>query len=259
MDEEYYDMNAILFDENNLLHNYFIMLRMCGLVSCSERYMEARLMHIARAINLMSKNIVEVFKKLRASTEQPIVDNCGNIKIEEFLNVFCKGIQILQQDEINHQCSKNITEDINHEAPFKMFFRSLLGVNYQCSDTEVEKGIRRIDLKIDDVNKLPHRLIIEFKGWWNKDKNDVVEQCLGYLTDFENSAVIFIINHLQSTVVKKYKEKIVTQNESYVQNSWGEVNDKNTEFRYYKSKHVTNEQIKTLYHFIVSPKIYCRT
>lgn len=254
VDEDFYEMDTILFDKSSLLYKYFKELRRCGLISCSERFIEVRLMHIAKAINLMSNNTVSVFKKLRASTKQTI----NNISsIEEFLNTFCKGILILQQDEKNQKCSENIVENIKHEAPFQIFFRSLLSVNYECSDNEVEKGSKRIDLKIEDSNKLPHRIIIEFKGWWNRDKYDVVEQCLGYLTEFEDNAVIFMVNHLESSIERKYKEKVVLKTKSYIQDSWFELKYKQTGYMFFKSEHTFNKRTKTLYHFIVSPKIYC--
>ncbi len=255
VDENFYDMGTILFDESSILNKYFRELRKCGFVSCPERFLECRLMHIAKAVNLMSNNIVCVFKKLRASTKQTV----NNVSaIEEFLNSFCKGILILQQDEKNQKCSENIVENINHEAPFQIFFRSLFRVNYECSDNEVEKGNKRIDLKLEDSNKLPHRIIIEFKGWWNRDKYDVVEQCLSYMTDFENNAVVFMINHLESNINKKYKEKVVLKSKSYTVDSWAEIKYKQTGYTYFKSQHVINDRTKTLYHFIVSPKIYCK-
>lgn len=255
VDEAFYEMDRILFDKSSLLYKYFKELRNCGFVSCSEKYLECRLIHIAKAINLMTNNVVSTFKKLRASTK-PMVSNTS--AIEEFLYTFCKGILILQQDERKQKCSENIVENIRLEAPFQIFFRSLFGVNYECCDNEVEKGNKRIDLKLEDSEKLPHRIIIEFKGWWNRDKYNVVEQCLSYMTDFEDNAVIFMINHLDSCIERKYKERVVLQRESYIIESWTEIPYKQTDYMFFKSKHTFNNRIKTLYHFIVSPKIYCK-
>ncbi len=255
VDETFYDMDTILFDKNSLLHEYFQDLRICGFISYSEIFIECRLMHIAKSVNLISKSIVNVFKKMRASTHQTITSNSA---IDGLLNTICKGISILQQDEKKHKCSENIVKGINLESPFQIFFRSLLSINYECADNEVEKANRRIDLKLEDSNKLPHRIIVEFKGWWNKDKYSVIEQCLGYVTDFEENAIVFMVNHLEKTIDKKYKEKVVMNSYSYKKDSWTEVKYKETGYTYFKSEHLDNDKTKTIYHFIVSPKIYCK-
>lgn len=257
VNETFYDIDTVLFDNKSVLFQYFKELRNCGLLNSSESFVEVRLMQIAKAVNRMSDSIVKLFKKLRASTKQSVIPIEKTGSNEMFLNTICRGVEILQQSEMRQECSRNIVKNINLEAPFQVFFHSLLKINYQSADLEVEKGPRKIDLKIEDSKKLPHRMIMEFKGWWNNDKNEVIKQCLGYLTDFEESAVIIMINNLKSGIEKKYKEKIILTNKTYVSNSLTEKKYKSTMFNYFKSEHTVNEKTKTIYHFIISPKIYC--
>ena len=111
----------------------------------------------------------------------------------------------------------------------------------------------RVDLKVS--HPAIDNKIIEFKGWWNSDKDEVVNQLIGYLTDFENDGYVFIINHTKNNITEKYKEKVISSEMKFIDASWEEVRFKDTGYLYYKSKHNFWDQVKTLYHFIFS--VYC--
>lgn len=111
------------------------------------------------------------------------------------------------------------------------------------------KGNGRIDLKIVDA-KIGKK-IIEFKGWWNKDKYDIAEQVTGYLTDFEKVGYVLMVNHLKTTDITGAYQKIIESTKTgYVAGSFKEPKHPNTHFTYFVSEHKFGNRSKTLYHLI---------
>ena len=116
------------------------------------------------------------------------------------------------------------------------------------AEPEPEKGNGRIDLKVTH-NTISNK-VIEFKGWWNNDKNEIVIQVCSYLTEFEGDAYIFMINHTKTDITDRYKEIICSEEMKYVRNSWEEVPHKPSDYFYFKSKHDISRKGKNVYHFI---------
>jgi hypothetical protein len=179
----------------------------------------------------------------------------SKLQIEEctqptFLDYFINGIKELQSQGINQECIRNITDKKYLESPFRYFFKSILSSIYESVEAEPEKSNGRIDLKIQD-KKLNSSVIIEFKGWWNKDKYNITQQTLGYLTDFEKEGFVFMINHnKKKNIDEEYKSKIIVPQSHYIENSWKEIKYKETDFTFYISEHRFNKKIKILNHFI---------
>lgn len=80
VDEKYYSLNSILFDEQNDLHNYFKDLRQCGLLQQEEFYIEGRLSWIAREINIICKDVVKLFKGFQAATIPTLSNDKNNVE-----------------------------------------------------------------------------------------------------------------------------------------------------------------------------------
>lgn len=181
----------------------------------------------------------------------PINENVISKNLDfDFLTDFIKGIKNLHEQDIHAPCIAGIKNKIKKlESPFRYFFQNWFTAKGYTAIPEPEKGNGRIDLKV--VHDSIGDKIIEFKGWWNKDKNKIITQLYGYLTDFEEDGYIFLINDTKNSIVEKYKKKILTTEMNYVDNTWEEIGFQSTGYKYYKSKHKFTKT-KTVYHFIFS-------
>jgi len=167
-----------------------------------------------------------------------------------FIDYLIRGIQELQNQGENQSCIKNIKENRLLESPFRYYFKAILAQNFNSVEAEPEKGNGRIDLKVQDT-RFSSPKIIEFKGWWNKDKYNIADQILGYLTDFEVDGYIILINHLKNKIIKdEYQRFISSPKTNYIDNTWKTEQYRGTNYSYYTSKHLIGENEKLLYHFI---------
>jgi hypothetical protein len=208
------------------------------------------------ALLLSWKSVIKYYSDQLEPTEKENANTdteniaLNNVKI--FIDDFIEGIKYLQQNDSNEQCIMNIRENKpDKETSFRYSFKKFFDA--RCKHAiiipEPEKGKTRIDLKI--IHKELGEKIIEFKGWWNHKKEDVASQICGYLTDFEKDGYIFMINDLkQKDITKEYKEIILSEKSNYIQESWIVHNYKNTDFKYFESKHKFSTKEKIIYHFI---------
>jgi hypothetical protein len=200
---------------------------------------------------LYISNAIEKAKSLILMENDIIADENKNNKNIELIESIVKGIKELQSQDVNAECIKIVKrENRNLEAPFRNWFKTFFASKYDYVNAEPEKGNGRIDLKIED-SKLG-TVIIEFKGWWNNDKKQVISQISSYLTDFESEGFIIIINNKHSDINDEYFKLIKSETTHYLENSYEEVLYKNTEYRYFKSRHKDGIRTKTLYHFILN-------
>lgn len=168
----------------------------------------------------------------------------------DFISDFIGGIQKLQIQDVSAECIRKLKqENKKDESLFRFWFDVWFDAKGYSTTPESLKGNGRIDLKV--THQLISNKVIEFKGWWNADKEDVVDQLHGYLTDFEGDGYVFMINNTKGNIVEKYKDIIVNQNMKYINNSWEEIPFLPSAFKYYKSKHDFG-YVKTVYHFIFS-------
>lgn len=181
--------------------------------------------------------------------ENTIKTNSNNDN--EFIDLILKGIKELQTQDQKAECIKVIkTESKKLEAPFCIWFKTFFSGKYTTVNAEPEKGNGRIDLKIEDLSI--GTKIIEFKGWWNPDKKQVVSQILSYLTDFETDGYIVIINNNQKKIDDDYFDLIKSESVKYVENSFEEIDVPGTGYKYFISNHSDRIRTKRLYHFILN-------
>ena len=116
------------------------------------------------------------------------------------------------------------------------------------TDAESFKGNGRIDLKVFHAsigNK-----IIEFKGWWNNDKKEIVKQLCSYLTEFESDGRVFMSNHTKNNIIEEYRKIIMSAEMQFISDSWQKIVVEPTGYSYFISKHGFSNEGKILYHFI---------
>ena len=190
---------------------------------------------------------IDTIKELASNFMQEDVVNKLSA-IPDFLKDFISGIRELQFLDINAECIRKLKIDKKKdESLFRNFFLTWFKAKEYAAVPELEKGNGRIDLKV--THSLLNDKIIEFKGWWNPDKNEIVQQLYKYLTDFEEDGYIFMINNTSNDISEKYKQMIVKAEMNYIPGSWEEITFKPTSFIYYKSKH-SFIRTKIVYHFI---------
>jgi len=198
---------------------------------------------------LVIGNAIEKAQKLISQENNKYTEK-SNLN-SEFIESIIKCIRILQTQDLKVDCMRQIkVEKKNYEAPFRDFFHSQFSFKYNHVNAEPEKGNGRIYLKIEDLNL--GTKIIEFKGWWNNDKKQVVSQIINYLTDFETEGYIVIINNKQKEVDKDYFALIKSESVKYIENSYEELTYSNTGYKYFISNHSDGIRTKKLYHFILN-------
>jgi len=171
---------------------------------------------------------------------------------KNFISILLKATRELQEQDLKAQCIQLIKkEGKKDESSFRYWYKTYLSAIYDHINAEPVKGNGRIDLKIND-EKIGEK-IIEFKGWWNNDKNQVVNQISSYLTDFANDGNIILINHTKSKDIKGEYLDIVQSNEmNYVQGSYTEKTFEKTDFKYFHTEHNDGIRTKILTHIILN-------
>lgn len=198
---------------------------------------------------VMFKSIFQVIERYSEFTEYfETKDN----KIVDFVDVLINGIRELQVQDVKCEGVRNIKQHgKNREEPFRDWFKTYLKGKYFSANAESIKGNGRIDLKIEEVQI--GTKIIEFKGWWNRDKNMLPKQIMGYLTDFEDSGFIFMINNCkEKRIDEEYLELMKRTEMGYIPKSFEEKYFQSTGYKYYLTKHTDNIRTKTLYHLIIN-------
>jgi hypothetical protein len=195
------------------------------------------------------RNIIqEKIKNLNEKYLPISLDNSDN-NIENLVTLLIKGINKLQENSDRESFIKDLKSGKKKdESGFRNWFETYFtGAEFEAVP-EALKGNGRIDLKLKSKN---NEYKIEFKGWWNNDKTQIVEQIYGYLTDFNENGIIFIINHLkEKDILDEYEKIVVSDKMCYMPETWQDIKFQNTNFIYYKSKHLFGINPKTIYHFI---------
>jgi hypothetical protein len=170
---------------------------------------------------------------------------------KDFVSDFLKGIHELQKDGVLQSFIKSIKDKKEKvESPFSIWFKNWFKAADYYTEVEALKGNGRIDLRVSHVsigNK-----IVEFKGWWNGKKNNIVTQLNSYITESENEGYIFLIDDSKNGVVPKYKAIITNASTGYLNDSWHYRTYNKTNYKVYLSNHFIKGDEKTLYHFIFS-------
>lgn len=166
-------------------------------------------------------------------------------KVDIFIKDLIKGIAYLQE-ELDLKDLQKIFIKKKSESLFRDNLSFILkGAGYKTI-SESKKGANKIDLKICknlDTYK------IEFKGWWNNDKKEIVSQINQYLTDFDEYGFIFMINDKQKRIKEEYFQLIKSESSDYVEKSLKPITVDN--FKFYRSTHYFGDNAeKELFHFI---------
>ena len=168
---------------------------------------------------------------------------------KNFINDMVKGIQLMQEEEIK----EILAGDGRREDPYRnwvwSWFRKL---EYQA-ERETLKGTGHIDLKV--IHPSIGTKVIEFKGWWNDKRKEVIQQTCKYLTEFEEEAFTFIINHSGNSIIEEYKSIVENADTGIVGELTEVVSEPNKNYKYYRSTHNYNGSSKVIYHFIFPGKV----
>lgn len=161
------------------------------------------------------------------------------------------GIRKLLQDDINAQCIAELKKKNRREHLFRDWFSTWFYARRYETNSEPIKGKGHIDLRLthSDVGLK----IIEFKGWWNQDKKQIIHQLYKYLTQFEGDAYIVMINYTHRNIITSYKKLITTRENGYIPRSWKQIKYRRTSFTYFRTLHNLGPHSKNVYHFIISP------
>jgi hypothetical protein len=165
-----------------------------------------------------------------------------------FLADFINGIKELQEAGSTAECIKIHRNKARNEGSFRDWFRTWFRAKGYFAEAEPVKDEGRIDLKV--VHRLINNKIIEFKGWWNSDKKEIIQQICKYLTEFEQDGYVFIVNHTKTNIKGSYERLVTTSELGYITGSWREIQHENSSYTYYASEHNTLQGKKTIYHFI---------
>jgi len=139
------------------------------------------------------------------------------------------------------------------ETDFRDDFKRLMEMRYENTNAECKYGDGLSDIRIQKANSQLESIIFEFKIWGRNDYLDVVAQTRKYVTSFENCAIIIMINPKRKTLDREYPEKIILDQESYIN---GTLETKpfmrNSNMDHYSSEHKTEtgKSIK-IFHFIL--------
>lgn len=197
----------------------------------------------------LAKYYIDTVKKL-ANDVIEIEKNSSKLRAFDFIKDFTNSIHLLQNQDVNAECIRKLKEDDRKdESAFRYWFQMAFIMAGYSAEPEPEKGNGRIDLKVSHPSMA--NKIIEFKGWWNNDKNNVVNQLRSYLTDFEQEGYVFMISNKKIAIEDDYKKLITAGEMKYIQGTWSEIIIEPSGYTYYRSEHNFTRK-KTVFHFILS-------
>ena|GEM_PF-1910968 len=165
-----------------------------------------------------------------------------------FVHDFVEGIKALQEQDDNAECIRIHRAGKTDEASFRNWFIPWFKARGYTVEGEPEKGKGYIDLKA--VHPATGSKIVEFKGWWNSDKGQVIAQVCKYLTEFEGDGYIFIINNTKASIRDRYQALIQSPDLNYIDGSWRSIRHGSSAYEYYVSEHSTLHGKKQVHHFV---------
>jgi len=196
----------------------------------------------------LSKYYIDTMKEI--ATHFIVEKNESFEPIPNFIDDLVGGIKQLQNQGKRAECiRKMVDENKRDEGGFRDFFQVILEAKGYTTEAEPQTSVWKIDLKVMHP-KLTTK-IVEFKGWWNDDKKNIINQLHRYLTEFDDEGYVFIINHTSRNIIDKFKDIVCNVKMNYVADSWEEIRYRNSGFSYYQSKHQST-RLKIIYHFIFS-------
>ena len=170
--ESDFEIDAMLFDGDNRLHKCFLELLKCGFISEEEKdYILTHLYHLADATNYVCGSIVDLFKKLRASSietakesesateqaSQPIGTKSSKVQLATIMEIL-KAINVDKSNTdltkiiriaafITGKSYKKLYKDANNRITFDKSF-------HKNEIDEINKLFQDANLDISiDINK----------------------------------------------------------------------------------------------------------
>lgn len=117
---------------------------------------------------------------------------------------------------------------------------------------ESKRGAGRSDIIISvEEGTLKERVIGEFKVWGRNNHEEVIDQLLGYMSNFEDFGFVFMVNKNKTSIADQYKQ-IIQASKDYLPNTMREqpLLKLKDVFKHYSSQHNLNGRIRHIYHFI---------
>lgn len=159
-----------------------------------------------------------------------------------------RTIELMQKNEptfIKEYKSKKTTQLL--EADFRNIIYYKFGsIQDFTISAEALSRVGRTDLQLES-NKFGTKTF-EFKIWGSNDYKDVVKQIYEYLTDFEDSGFIFMVNKNKKSIDDDYIKNLKSNDMGYISNSLQKKEMNN--YNIFISKHKIHVKEKTIYHFI---------
>lgn len=194
------------------------------------------------------ENIKDNAKKVVEKNAVRKNDKNGNLKSKNFISDFLLGIKKLQKVGTRKSFIKSIKNNgKKEEAPFRDWFDEWFDAKGYTTEVEPPKDDGRLDLRISHVTLADK--IIEFKGWWNPKKKQILPQVHKYLTEFEKEGYIFMVNSNKGAIANKY-DQVVSSPKMKMTKKFERIDIPDSDYCYYKSIHKIGGKEKIIYHFI---------
>jgi hypothetical protein len=171
---------------------------------------------------------------------------------KDFINDMLLGINHYNETDYTGW-KKPIKEKPENEWPYRDWFNNWFGARDYAVHRESLKGAGHIDLKIGHASIGTRK--VEFKGWWNSEKKNLVGQIFGYLTRFDGTGYLVIINTTKGNIDATYKAMISDQVKEPDTIKWFDEKFPLSSYKYYRTRHTINGHDKELYHFIIDGPI----
>jgi hypothetical protein len=143
------------------------------------------------------------------------------------------------------------------EQHFRGDFERAVGLLAKAVSAEARHVRGRTDLTVSVGEKAHDILIAELKVWGRNDYKDVVLQLVGYITEFQSTAVVFMVNENAAPLRYRYARTVIFDSASYIHGSFRERPIAPTSFfEHYYSRHVTPSGGEVgIFHFVVDAMI----
>jgi hypothetical protein len=179
--------------------------------------------------------LIEELKRENIEQYQKLFNNS---KISSFESILVKSIKDLS---IKPKIFKDEDEIRSH---FYYIISALSNNTYVTIESLSRKG--RTDLLVSGEYG---RIIVEFKIWKRNNYKKIVNQLIGYLSDFESEGYIVILNKQQKLIEKEYIQTI-SDEQTFIIGEVTKLKLKDTNYEYYRSTHKIDLKPKTVTHFI---------
>lgn len=171
--------------------------------------------------------------------------------VREVLDLLIRHIHSLQKAPPRFVSDYKTREGTLDEADFRDECERLWSLHWRDVGAEVRQGSGRTDLLVRSPAPGTEAVVAEFKVWSRNDYKDIVQQLLGYVTDFDSVGIAFMVNPNKSEIARKYRDVAILGQLSYVVGSFRHSPMTNGRLDHYYSRHRSRmgKEIE-VFHFI---------